>query len=195
MPSEDLCCVGQGEEDIADGAYDGICVASREVGTAYRSLEESVACPKCILVCTIEAEAARGMTRSMEDCKGVGTELDRWQVGDVVNWWLWWYACWVEVESVHVDTELFVLLLIGHAAFNVELVVTMNESTTHDVIEMEVGTEHVDKFELTALDIVPNSCPFCLDHTSRVDDAGFEGVIADDIAVDHQRIHLKGLDV
>ena len=91
--------------------------------------------------------------------------------------------------------QLLVLLLVGHAAFDVEQVVTMDKSATHDVIEMEVGTEHVNKLELLALNVVLDCSPLCLGHTSWVDDAGFFRIVADDVTVDHQRIYLKSFDV
>ena len=183
------------KENITDGADDGILVASREVGTSYGTLEEGVTCPKHILVFTIEAKAAWGVSRCVEDSESVGAKGDGGLVSDVMHRWLWWNAGGIEVEGVHVDTELLVLLLIGHAAFDVELVVTMHESATHDVVEMEVGAEHVDEFELMPFDVVLDGCPLCLRHASWVDDAGFFCVVTDDVTVDHQRIYLESLDV
>ena len=135
------------------------------------------------------------MSWGLENGERVGTELDGRLVADVVHRWLWRYARRVEVEGVHIDTQLLILLLIGHAAFDVELIVTMDKSATHDVIEMEVGTEHVNKLELFALHVVLDCSPFCLGHASWVDDAGFFRIIADDITVFHQRIYLKSLDI
>ena len=135
------------------------------------------------------------MSWSLENSECVGAEVDGRLIADVVHRGLWWYAGGVEVEGIHVNTELFVLLLVGHTAFDVELVVTMHESAAHDMVEVEVGAEHVDEFETFVVYVAFDGCPLGLGHTSWVDDAGFEGVVADDVAVDHQRVYLECLDI
>lgn len=195
VTSEDLCGVGQSEEDIANGADDGFCVASRKVGTSYGTLEEGVARKQYVFIGTIIAEAAWSVPRGTEDGEGVGAELDGRLMGYIVYRWLWWYTGGIEAEGVHVFTQLLVLCEIGHTALNIELVVTMNISAPHDVVEMEMGAEHVNKLETFVIYIAFDGCPLYLKHASWVDDAGFEGIIADDIAVFYQRIDLKGFDI
>ena len=144
---KDLRGVGQGEEDIADGAEDGFCVASWEVGTSYRTLEEGVARKQYVFIGTIIAEAAWSMPRGTEDGECVGAELDGRLMGYIVYWWLWWYTGGIEAEGVHVFTQLLVLCEIGHTALDIELIVTMNVSASHNVVKMKMGAEHVNGFE------------------------------------------------
>ena len=112
-------------------------------------------------------------------------------MGYVMHRWWCGYAAGIEVESIHVDTQLLILCEVVHTPFDIKLIVTMNKSATHDVVEMEMGAEHMNELETFIVNVTFDGCPFCLKHTSRVDDAGFMAIVADNVAVFHQRIDMK----
>ena len=67
VAGENHSVAGEGEELLADGAHERVVVAAREVGAAYRALEECVAGDDESRQRTVEGYASRGVAGDAND--------------------------------------------------------------------------------------------------------------------------------
>jgi hypothetical protein len=170
--------VGEGEECFVDGTEDFFMRAAGEIGAAYRSREEGVAGDQLFFCGEVEADAAFGVARGVEDLGGEGAGCHRLSGGDAAIDFYLPGRSYADPGGLRVEhLQKIVIVLVeqdGCAGGGAEF------HGSADVVDVGVGDDDLLDLEIVLADYAEH----IFDFVAGVDDHGFvSGFVADDGAV------------
>lgn len=169
--------------------------AAMQIGAAYAHAEKRVASEDSPFGLAPKDDAARRMSRGVDHFQVVGSETDLVAVFQVVA--QWWYMV-VIADANHV-TRLLVDIKQQFCIVNMNLwlkpKLIADGVHAKNMIHVAVSAEQVARLQLLFAHIVDNSLALGFIVGTAVNDDGFAGRIAHDVAILLQHIDAKALDV
>ena len=170
--------------------------AARQVGTPHAHAEQGVAREGYVLLCTIEGDAARGMSWGVEHTELMIAEGNRVLIIENGA-----YRSagrhGADVEPHHAALCVYVLnpRRIGSVGLWFQAVGRIDETGTKHMIEMSVGAEVVYGLQLIVADVCLDGSKLAVVEGAAVDDDAIAGLVAHYVAVLLNGIDGEGLDV
>ena len=187
--------VGESHDFIAEAAGEVECVAAGEVGAANGLLEEVVAREKDSFFLAIETDAARGVAWCLDYFEAVVAK------GDGVAFFEHGAeGCDIDFKAIaehalHLKGEVGVELCIVGMHLGLEAIGGIEMSVAHGVVKVGVSVEYMLECQSFSPYIFIYCLMFATYTCAVVDDDGFFGFIADDIAVFFYHVDHKTFDV
>ena len=180
---------------MAQAVDDSEHTATREIGTADRTLEEGIAGKRNMLSLAIESDGTVAMTRSLNNLELMAAELDDSifleEMTDRRELRIQLHL----IEGLSLMGQPLHQLLIALCHFRLQSELLVDGIVAEIMVEMTMGNEEMNRLQIVLSDILGDRLAlFWIEGAAIYDDA-LEGVIADHVAVFLQHVDLESFDM
>ena len=180
---------------MAQAVDDSEHTATREIGTADRTLEEGIAGKRNMLSLAIESDGTVAVTRSLNNLELMAAELDDFvfleEMIDRRELRIQLHL----IEGLCLMSQPLHQLLIALSHFRLQAKLLIDGVVAEVVVKMAMGNEQMNRLQFVLTDILGDGIALFRIERSTVDDDAFLGLITYNIAVLLQHVDLKSFDM